>query len=67
MSSQEYPEIPSNREDDLHNLEHLEKAQLILFMAGNQFMVMNDLSKAFQKRHPEVNIFFMRLSPRVLN
>lgn len=43
MTAREYPEIPSDREDDLHNLEYLEKAQLILFMAGNQFMVMKDL------------------------
>ena len=63
MSSQEYPEIPSNREDDLHNLEHLEKAQLILFMAGNQFMVMDDLLKAFQKRHPEVEYIFYETLP----
>jgi molybdate transport system substrate-binding protein len=63
MSPQEYPEIPSNREDDLHNLEHLEKAQLILFMAGNQFMVMDDLLKAFQKRHPEVEYIFYETLP----
>lgn len=63
MSPQEYPEIPSNREDDLHNLEHLEKAQLTLFMAGNQFMVMDDLLKAFQKRHPEVEYIFYETLP----
>lgn len=63
MSSQEYPEIPSDQEDDLHNLEHLEKAQLILFMAGNQFMVMDDLLKAFQKRHPEVEYIFYETLP----
>ncbi|MGB9714839.1 MAG: molybdate ABC transporter substrate-binding protein [Thermodesulfovibrionales bacterium] len=59
----EYPEIPSDREDDLHNLEYLEKAQLILFMAGNQFMVMEDLLKAFQKKHPEIEYIFYETLP----
>lgn len=63
MNTEEYPEIPSDREDDLHNLEHLEKAQLVLFMAGNQFMVMDDLLKAFQKSHPEVEYIFYETLP----
>jgi molybdate transport system substrate-binding protein len=64
MNTEEYPEIPSSRQDDLHNLEVMESAQLILFMAGNQFMVMDDLLKAFQKKHPEVkNIFYETLPP----
>ncbi len=59
-----YPEIPPNRDDDLHNLEFADEAQLILFMAGNQFMVMNDLLSAFRKRHPEVErIFYETLPP----
>ncbi|MGQ9570299.1 MAG: molybdate ABC transporter substrate-binding protein [Thermodesulfovibrionales bacterium] len=63
MNTEKYPEIPSDREDDLHNLEFMEKAQLILFMAGNQFMVMDDLLKAFQKKHPEVEYIFYETLP----
>lgn len=63
MNVKEYLEIPSDREDDIHNLEYLEKAQLILFMAGNQFMVMEDLLTAFQKRHPEVKYIFYETLP----
>ncbi|NOZ24626.1 MAG: ABC transporter substrate-binding protein [Nitrospirae bacterium] len=59
-----YPEIPSNRRDDLHNLEVMEEAQLVLFMAGNQYMVMEELIGAFQRRHPEVEkIFYETLPP----
>jgi ABC-type molybdate transport system substrate-binding protein len=61
---EEYPEIPSNRGDDLHNIEIMDEAQLILFMAGNQFMVMEELLDAFRQRHPEVEkIFYETLPP----
>ena len=50
MQSSPMPIIPSDREDDLHNLEYATNADLILFMAGNQFMVMKTLVKAFQKQ-----------------
>ena len=39
------PEIPLSRREDLHNLEYAENADLVLFMAGNQFMVMDELIK----------------------
>jgi len=57
------PEIPADRADDLHNLEIINKAQLILFMAGNQFMVMDDLIRLFQERHPEVEYIFYETLP----
>jgi len=63
MNREQYPEIPSDRADDLHNLEIIDKAQLILFMAGNQFMVMNDLIGLFQERHPEVKYIFYETLP----
>ena len=34
------PVIPDSRRDDLHQLENIQQSQLNLFMAGNQFMVM---------------------------
>ncbi len=62
--SEEYPVIPSTRADDLHNLDVADRAELVLFMAGNQFMVMDELIEAFQKRYPGVkNIFYETLPP----
>jgi ABC-type molybdate transport system substrate-binding protein len=58
------PVIPSNRVDDLHNLDQVDSADLVLFMAGNQFMVMGDLLEAFRRKHPEVdNIYYETLPP----
>jgi ABC-type molybdate transport system substrate-binding protein len=59
-----YPVIPSDRGDDLHNLEYAESADLVLFVAGNQFMVMEKLLSDFQTLHPEVKkIFYETLPP----
>lgn len=58
------PIIPPDRADDLHNLEHADSADLVLFMAGNQFMVMEELIHAFQKEHPGIRrIFYETLPP----
>jgi ABC-type molybdate transport system substrate-binding protein len=58
------PEIPLSRSDDLHNLEYIDSADLILFMAGNQFMVMDKLLHLFQQEYPEVTrIFYETLPP----
>ena len=59
-----YPVIPADREDDLHNLGFADVADLVLFVAGNQFMVMEELLKAFQGKYPEVKkIFYETLPP----
>lgn len=55
--------IPSNRGDDLHNLEYANDADLVLFMAGNQFMVMEELLDEFKKVHPIEKIFYETLPP----
>lgn len=53
--------------EDLHNLEYAQDADLTLFMAGNQFMAMEDLVKAFQEEYPEVErIFYETLPPRLM-
>jgi molybdate transport system substrate-binding protein len=50
---------------DLHG--DPEGAQLVLFVAGNQFMLMPKLVQAFQKAHPEVErIFYETLPPGIL-
>jgi len=61
---QEYPIIPADRGDDLHNLEFSDSADLVLFMAGNQFMIMEELLTLFQAQHPEIKrIFYETLPP----
>ena len=58
------PVIPRERGDDLHNLEIADRADLALFMAGNQFMAMPELIDAFQKKRPEIeNIYYETLPP----
>lgn len=58
------PTIPPERGDDLHNLEVAAEADLSLFMAGNQFMVMDDLLSAFRGEYPSVErIFYETLPP----
>jgi molybdate transport system substrate-binding protein len=59
-----YPVIPAGRGDDLHNLEFAESADLVLFVAGNQFMVMEELLGAFQSQYPGIEkIFYETLPP----
>lgn len=60
----ELPEIPPTRADDIHNLEIMDEADLLLFMAGNQFMAMEDLLDAFRKENPDIKkIFYETLPP----
>jgi ABC-type molybdate transport system substrate-binding protein len=64
MDKKDLPIIPSDRADDLHNLEIADSADLVLFMAGNQFMAMDELIAGFQKEYPDVkNIFYETLPP----
>ena len=64
MPESKFPVIPPERGDDLHNLEAAETADLVLFMAGNQFMAMADLIAAFREAHPEIEkIFYETLPP----
>ena len=59
-----YPVIPPDRGDDLHNLEFVDSADLVLFVAGNQFMVMAELLGVFQGQYPEIKrIFYETLPP----
>ncbi len=58
------PIIPANRADDIHNLDILDKADLILFVAGNQFMLMEELLALFREKHPDIkHIFYETLPP----
>jgi len=62
--TKEYPVIPAARADDLHNLAYADTADLVLFMAGNQFMAMEELLAAFQEECRDVQkIFYETLPP----
>ena len=64
MPESKWPVIPTERGDDLHNLEAAETADLVLFMAGNQFMAMADIVSAFREASPEIGkIFYETLPP----
>ena len=64
MYNKNLPVIPGDRADDLHNLEIADSADLVLFMAGNQFMVMKEIVSAFKKEYPDIeNIFYETLPP----
>lgn len=57
------PVIPADRGQDLLGLEYAEKADLVLFMAGNQFMALPRLLAAFKQNHPEVKEIFCETLP----
>ena len=60
------PVIPDSRRDDLHQLENIQQSQLNLFMAGNQFMVMQELVSAFKQVYPEIQyIYYQTLPPGI--
>jgi ABC-type molybdate transport system substrate-binding protein len=64
MDPKNLPIIPSDRGDDLHNLEIADSADLVLFMAGNQFMAMKEIILAFQKEYPDIDkIYYETLPP----
>jgi len=60
------PVIPQNRREDLIGLEHLDQAQLVLFLAGNQYMAIPEILRMFQAEHPEVeHVFCETLPPKL--
>lgn len=64
METSELPVIPADRADDLHHLDQVDSADLVLFMAGNQFMVMPEIVAEFQKCQPDVKrIYYETLPP----
>ncbi|GAB4389769.1 MAG: hypothetical protein Kow0025_17220 [Thermodesulfovibrionales bacterium] len=58
------PWVPLGRADDIHNLEIMDEADLVLFVAGNQFMAMEELLEDFRRLNPSVRkIFYETLPP----
>jgi len=63
-SAHPMPVIPAERSDDLHHYEHRKDSDLVLFMAGNQFMLADELVNTFRQQHPDVlRIFYETLPP----
>ncbi|MEJ2182334.1 MAG: substrate-binding domain-containing protein [Nitrospirota bacterium] len=59
-----YPLIPPERADDIHGIEHMDSADLVLFLAGNQFMAAPKLLAVFRSLYPDVReIFYETLPP----
>ena len=58
MDNKNLPVIPADRTDDLHNLDIADSAHLILFMAGNQFMVMKEIVLSFKKQYSDIQKIF---------
>jgi len=64
MDNKNLPVIPADRADDLHNLDIADSVDLVLFMAGNQFMVMKEIVSAFKREYPDIQkIFYETLPP----
>jgi ABC-type molybdate transport system substrate-binding protein len=62
----EMPIIPAERGEDIHGLEIMERADLVVFMAGNQFMAMPALIEEFKSHNPYIeHIFVETLPPRL--
>jgi hypothetical protein len=62
-NTDQYPVIPPERGDDLHGLEDIQNAELVIFMAGNQFMAMSDLMAAFRQAHPAIGPIYCETLP----
>ena len=54
MEEKALPVIPSDRMDDIQFMDREKEADLVVFMAGNQFMAMGELVFAFQNQHPDI-------------
>ena len=64
MTEIDFPEIPRERENDVYNLEIVDRADLTVFMAGNQFMLVPELLREFQALHNDiVTIAYETLPP----
>ena len=63
MDKKNLPIIPFERIDDLHNLDIADSSDLVLFMAGNQFMAMQEIVESFQKEYPDIERIFKKPFP----
>lgn len=63
----EHPTIPDVRAEDMKGMGHAAEADLVVFMAGNQFMAMPELITTFRLEHPEVELVsYQTLPPKMM-
>lgn len=48
---------------DLGNIDDSYTADLVMYLAGNQFMVMDELIKDFQKKNPDIKTIYVETIP----
>ena len=48
---------------DYGKIDHSYTADLVMYLAGNQFMVMEELIQDFQSKHPEIKTVFVETIP----
>ena len=59
----DYRTFHSNGDIDYGKIEDSYTAELVMYLAGNQFMVMEDLIKDFQAGHPDIKTIYVETIP----
>ncbi len=59
----DYRTFHSNGDIDYGKIEDSYTAELVMYLAGNQFMVMEDLIKDFQSGHPNIKTIYVETIP----
>ena len=59
----DYRTFHSNGKIDYGNIGDSYTADLVMYLAGNQFMVMEDLIRDFQKKHPAIRTIYVETIP----
>ena len=59
----DYRTFHSNGDIDYGKIEDSYTAELVMYLAGNQFMVMEDLIKDFQAGHPNIKTIYVETIP----
>lgn len=65
----DYRTFHTNGEVEYGNIKDSYKADLVIYLAGNQFMVMEDLIKDFQRKNPDIEKVYVQTIPpgQILN
>jgi len=61
--TKDYRTFHSDGKIDFGKIEDSYKADLVMYLAGNQFMVMQDLMKDFQSKNPDVKSIYVETIP----
>ena len=61
--SNDYRTFHSNGKIDYGHIDDSYKADLVMYLAGNQFMAMEELIKDFQKRNPDIKTIYVETIP----